>query len=75
VVDNYHSKHPELQAWLDPRITPHFTFTSGSWLRLVEVLLGTRRCRLFTSTKSADEIMPHARRGTPEAGLPVRLRL
>ncbi len=42
VVDNYHThKHPEVQAWLanNPRITLHFTPTSGSWLNLVRGLL------------------------------------
>jgi len=40
VVDNYAThKHPEVEAWLQkhPRITLHFTPTSGSWLNLVEV--------------------------------------
>jgi transposase len=40
VVDNYAThKHPTVQAWLarNPRITLHFTPTSGSWLNLVEV--------------------------------------
>jgi transposase len=40
VVDNYAThKHPKVQAWLtrNPRITLHFTPTSGSWLNLVEV--------------------------------------
>jgi transposase len=43
VVDNYHThKHAEIQAWLakNPRITLHFTPTSGSWLNLVEVFFG-----------------------------------
>jgi transposase len=43
VLDNYHThKHPEVQAWLarNPRITLHFTPTSGSWLNLVEVFFG-----------------------------------
>ena len=43
VVDNYHThKHAEVQAWLEahPRITLHFTPTSGSWLNLVEVFFG-----------------------------------
>ena len=43
VVDNYHThKHAEIQAWLakNPRITLHFTPTSGSWLNLVEVWFG-----------------------------------
>ena len=100
VVDNYHThKHPEINDWLDkhPRITLHFTPTSGSWLNLVEVFFGiiTRqairrgsfasvqelvtaisrfidgwndRCHPFTWTKSADDILPHARRqGTSDA--------
>jgi transposase len=40
VVDNYAThKHPAVKAWLarNPRITLHFTPTSGSWLNLVEV--------------------------------------
>jgi transposase len=40
VVDNYRThKHPDVDAWLaaHPRITLHFTPTSGSWLNLVEV--------------------------------------
>jgi transposase len=43
VVDNYHThKHAEVEAWLarHPRITLHFTPTSGSWLNLVEVFFG-----------------------------------
>lgn len=40
VLDNYHThKHDDIQQWLakHPRITLHFTPTSGSWLNLVEV--------------------------------------
>ena len=40
VADNYAThKHPGVQAWLakNPRITLHFTPTSGSWLNMVEV--------------------------------------
>jgi len=43
VVDNYHThKHAEVNAWLarHPRITLHFTPTSGSWLNLIEVFFG-----------------------------------
>ena len=43
VADNYAThKHPKVQAWLDrnPRVTMHFTPTSGSWLNLVEVFFG-----------------------------------
>jgi len=38
VVDNYRThKHPDVEAWLakHPRVTLHFTPTSGSWLNLV----------------------------------------
>ena len=101
VVDNYHThKHPEINAWLakNPRITLHFTPTSGSWLNMVEVFFGiitrqairrgtftsvkdlvaaisrfidgwNERSHPFTWTKTADEILPHARRQrTSEAG-------
>jgi hypothetical protein len=37
VLDNHHThKHADVQAWLakNPRITLHFTPTSGSWLNL-----------------------------------------
>jgi hypothetical protein len=43
VLDNYHThKHADINAWLErnPRITLHFTPTSGSWLNLVEVFFG-----------------------------------
>jgi transposase len=43
VLDNYHThKHAEINTWLakHPRITLHFTPTSGSWLNLVEVFFG-----------------------------------
>jgi transposase len=43
VVDNYAThKHPTVQAWLarNPRITLHFTPTSGSWLNMVEIFFG-----------------------------------
>ena len=94
VADNYHThKHAEINAWLakNPRVTLHFTPTSGSWLNLVEVFFGiitrqairrgsfdsvkelvaairafiegwNNRCRPFTWTKTADEILPHATR-------------
>ncbi len=47
MVDNYGThKHPDVRAWLarHPRITLHFTPTSGSWLNVVEI-----RCGSFTS--------------------------
>jgi len=43
VVDNYAThKHPKVKAWLarNPRITMHFTPTSGSWLNMVEIFFG-----------------------------------
>ena len=43
VLDNYHThKHADITTWLQdhPRITLHFTPTSGSWLNLVEVFFG-----------------------------------
>jgi transposase len=43
VADNYAAhKHPRVTAWLarNPRITMHFTPTSGSWLNLVEIFFG-----------------------------------
>lgn len=59
VLDNYRTHtHPDVEAWLakHPRITLHFTPTSGSWLNLVEVFFGiiTRqaiRRGTFTSVK------------------------
>jgi len=43
VVDNYAThKHPTVKAWLtqNPRVTLHFTPTSGSWLNMVEIFFG-----------------------------------
>ena len=43
MCDNYAThKHPTVKAWLarNPRITLHFTPTSGSWLNLVEIFFG-----------------------------------
>jgi transposase len=59
VCDNYGThKHPKVKAWLarNPRITMHFTPTSGSWLNMVEIFFGiiTRqaiRRGTFTSVK------------------------
>jgi transposase len=59
ICDNYAThKHPAVQAWLErnPRISLHFTPTSGSWLNLVEVFFSiiTRqaiRRGTFTSVK------------------------
>jgi transcriptional regulator with XRE-family HTH domain/transposase len=60
VCDNYAThKHPKVQAWLNknPRVTMHFTPTSGSWLNMVEIFFGiiTRqaiRRGTFTSVKN-----------------------
>jgi transposase len=44
VCDNYRThKHEKVRAWLaaNPRITLHFTPTSGSWLNMVEIFLRT----------------------------------
>lgn len=100
VCDNYHTdKHDDINAWLvkNPRVTLHFTPTSGSWLNLVEVFFSiitrqairrgsfnsvkelmtaisafidgwNQRCHPFTWTKTADEILPHARKQTSDAG-------
>src|SRR5829696_2957535 len=60
VCDNYGShKHPTVNAWLakHPRITLHFTPTSGSWLNMVEIFFGiiTRQAiRRGTFTSVAD---------------------
>jgi transposase len=43
VCDNYATqKHPQVKAWLakNPRVTLHFTPTSGSWLNMVEIFFG-----------------------------------
>jgi transposase len=43
VVDNYAThKHPDVRAWLakNPRVTLHFTPTSGAWLNMVEIFFG-----------------------------------
>ena len=43
VCDNYAThNHPAVRAWLaeNPRITMHFTPTSGSWLNMVEIFFG-----------------------------------
>ena len=60
MADNYAThKHPAVKAWLakNPRITMHFTPTSGSWMNLVEVFFGiiTRQAiRRGTFTSVAD---------------------
>jgi len=62
VVDNYHThKHAEVDAWLTrhPRITLHFTPTSGSWLNLVEAFFGiiTRQAIRRGSFTSVNELI------------------
>jgi transposase len=93
VCDNYAThKTPEITAWLEknPRITLHFTPTSGSWLNMVEIFFGiitrqairrgsyrsvheltaairrfidayNHRAQPFVWTKTADQILAHAR--------------
>ncbi|TDK84887.1 IS630 family transposase [Mycolicibacterium mucogenicum] len=99
VCDNYHThKHADINAWLakNPRVTLHFTPTSGSWLNMVEVFFSiitrqairrgsfdsvkeliaaisafidgwNNRCHPFVWTKTADEILPHARKANSDA--------
>jgi transposase len=61
VVDNYAThKQPSVQPWLtrDPRVTMHFTPTSGTWLNTVEIVFGiiTRQAiRRGTFTSVADD--------------------
>jgi hypothetical protein len=62
VVDNNHThKHDDFNAWLakNPRITLHFTPTSGSWLNLVEVFFGiiTRQAIRRGSFDSVKELV------------------
>jgi transposase len=62
VLDNYHThKHAEVQAWLakNPRITLHFTPTSGSWMNMVEIFFGiiTRQAIRRGSYASVKELM------------------
>ena len=43
VCDNYAThKHPNIVAWLEknPRVTLHFTPTSGSWMNMIEIFFG-----------------------------------
>ena len=62
VLDNYHThKHAEVQAWLEknPRITLHFTPTSGSWMNMVEIFFGiiTRQAIRRGTFASVTELM------------------
>jgi transposase len=62
VVDNYAThNHPAVQAWLarNPRITMHFTPTSGSWLNMVEIFFGiiTRQAIRRGTFNSVDDLI------------------
>jgi transposase len=62
VLDNYHThKHDDIQGWLakHPRVTLHYTPTSGSWLNLVEVFFGiiTRQAIRRGSFASAPQLV------------------
>ncbi len=62
VVDNYRThKHPDVKDWLEknPRVTLHFTPTSGSWLNLVEVFFGiiTRQAIRRGTFKSVKDLI------------------
>jgi transposase len=67
VCDNYAThKHPTVKTWLarHPRITLHFTPTSGSWLNLVEIFFGiiTRQAIRRGSFDSVRELIDAIRR-------------
>jgi transposase len=67
VCDNYAThKHPTVKAWLarHPRITLHFTPTSGSWLNLVEIFFGiiTRQAIRRGSFDSVRDLIDAIRR-------------
>jgi transposase len=67
VVDNYRThKHPDVEAWLakHPRVTLHFTPTSGSWLNMVEVFFGiiTRQAIRRGTFTSVDDLIAAIRR-------------
>jgi transposase/DNA-binding transcriptional ArsR family regulator len=67
VCDNYAThKHPTVKAWLarNPRITLHFTPTSGSWLNMVEIFFGiiTRQAIRRGSFDSVRELVAAIRR-------------
>jgi transposase len=67
VCDNYAThKHPAVTAWLarNPRITMHFTPTSGSWLNMVEIFFGiiTRQAIRRGSFDSVRQLIDAIRR-------------
>jgi transposase len=62
VCDNYAThKHPNVKAWLtrNPRVTLHFTPTSGSWLNMVEIFFGiiTRQAIRRSTHRSVHELI------------------
>ena len=81
MLDNYHThKHDDINQWLakNPRITLHFTPTSGSWLNLVEVFFSiiTRqaiRRGSFDSVKRPHRRDPHLHRRLQRPLPPVHL--
>ena len=81
VCDNYGThKHPNVKAWLakNPRITLHFTPTSGSWLNMVEIFFGiiTRqaiRRGTFTSVKDLIAAIERLHRRLERTLPPLRL--
>jgi len=67
VCDSYAThKHPKVRTWLagSPRITLHFTPTSGSWLNMVEIFFGiiTRQAIRRSSLDSVRELTDAIRR-------------
>ena len=66
VCDNYAThKTPEVNAWLarNPRITLHFTPTSGSWLNMVEIFwIITRQAIRRGTFRSVHELTGAIRR-------------
>src|SRR5260221_2874608 len=63
VVDNYGTHtHPDVRTWLakNPRITLHFTPTSGSWLNMVEIFFSiiTRQAIPRGSFTSLKDLIP-----------------
>ncbi len=62
VLDNYHThKHDDINQWLakHPRITLHFTPTSGSWMNLVEVFFGiiTRQASAVAPSTASKQLV------------------
>jgi transposase len=67
VCDNYAThKHPKVKEWLakNPRITLHFTPTSGSWLNMAEIFFGiiTRQAIRRGSSGSVRDLTAAIRR-------------